>query len=72
MKLILFVDDVADRNVNKKNVLAERALQRLKEKLEGMEDGSHTSVEGQVNLLIRTARETSNLAVMYRGWQAYL
>ncbi|XP_073992481.1 serine/threonine-protein kinase tefu isoform X2 [Rhodnius prolixus] len=68
----LETDDVADRNVNKKNVLAERALQRLKEKLEGMEDGSHTSVEGQVNLLIRTARETSNLAVMYRGWQAYL
>lgn len=68
----LELDVNTDRNINKRNTLAERALQRLKEKLEGMEDGSHTSVEGQVNSIIRTARDTSNLAVMFKGWQAYL
>ena len=58
-----------DRNTNK---LAERALLRVTQKLEGREDGSQLSVEGQVNGLIQQATDPDNLALLFAGWQAYV
>lgn len=58
-----------DRNTNK---LAERALLRVTQKLEGREEGSKLSVEGQVNSLIQQATDPNNLAMLFAGWQAYV
>lgn len=54
------------------NKLAERALMRLQQKLQGLEEGVAMSIEGQVNLLIQTARDPNNLCRLYAGWQPYL
>ena len=39
------------------NKMAERVLVRLRQKLDGLEDGTLLSVKGQVNHLIREARD---------------
>lgn len=54
------------------NKLAERALLRVTQKLNGMEEGSHLSVQGQVTSLIQQASDPQNLALVYQGWQPYL
>ncbi|XP_054719337.1 serine-protein kinase ATM-like [Uloborus diversus] len=54
------------------NKLAERALMRLQQKLQGLEEGVAMSIEGQVNLLIQQARDPNNLCRLYVGWQPYL
>ncbi len=54
------------------NTLAERALLRVTQKLNGMEEGSHLSVQGQVTSLIQQATDPDNLALVYFGWQPYL
>lgn len=53
------------------NVTAERALLRLKEKLQGTEEGP-TSIEGQVTGLITQARNPKNLCKLFCGWQPYM
>lgn len=56
------------------NGMAERALLRLEEKL----DGKHSSrseaksVEGHVDILIQEATNMRNLSQLFAGWQAYL
>nr|CAD7589959.1 unnamed protein product [Timema genevievae] len=62
-------DREAAKEVNK---LAERALTRLKQKLDGTEDGTVTSVNGQVNKLLHQARDPVNLSRLYDGWQPFL
>nr|CAD7397997.1 unnamed protein product [Timema cristinae] len=62
-------DREATKEVNK---LAERALTRLKQKLDGTEDGTVTSVNGQVNKLLHQARDPVNLSRLYDGWQPFL
>ncbi|GFT76845.1 serine-protein kinase ATM, partial [Nephila pilipes] len=57
---------------NEVNTLAERALMRLQQKLQGLEEGVAMSTEGQVNLLIQQARDPNNLCRIYAGWQPYL
>ncbi|KAL5010879.1 hypothetical protein ScPMuIL_013184 [Solemya velum] len=59
----------AQENVNK---TAERALLRLQQKLQGIEDSIQLSVSGQVNLLIQEARDPKNLARLFPGWQPYI
>ncbi|GIY53666.1 serine-protein kinase ATM [Caerostris darwini] len=54
------------------NTLAERALMRLQQKLQGLEEGVAMSIEGQVNLLIQQARDPNNLCRIFAGWQPYL
>ncbi|KAL0274886.1 UNVERIFIED_CONTAM: hypothetical protein PYX00_002916 [Menopon gallinae] len=55
------------------NKMAERALIRLKQKLQGTETGGvATNTEGQVNSLIQQARDPNNLCRLFHGWQAYL
>ena len=63
---------VVDGNQEAVNKVAERALIRLRQKLGGLEDGVQLSVAGQVNHLIQTARDTSNLSRLFPGWQAYI
>ena len=40
----------------------------LVQKLEGREDGALLSVEGQVGMLIRKARDPENLCAVFEGW----
>lgn len=56
-------------NVNK---VAERVLLRLRQKLQGVEDGVQLSLSGQVNYLIQEARNPKNLARIFPGWQPYV
>lgn len=56
-------------NVNK---VAERVLLRLRQKLQGLEDGVQLSLSGQVNYLIQEARNPKNLARIFPGWQPYV
>lgn len=54
------------------NAGAERALLRVKQKLDGTEDGASRSVAGQVQKLIQEARDPDKLCRMYVGWSAFL
>jgi len=54
------------------NLDAERALMRVKQKLDGYEDGELRSIEGQVQQLLHDARDPHKLAVMYAGWAAWV
>ncbi|KAL3938721.1 MAG: hypothetical protein SGARI_001628 [Bacillariaceae sp.] len=50
---------------------AVKTINKIKQKLEGYEDsalGDQQGVEGQVQLLINSARDTNLLAEMYSGW----
>ncbi len=57
---------------NDKNKIAEHILFRLRQKLQGFENGTQLSCQGQVNLLIQEAMNPENLARLYAGWQPYL
>ena len=61
--------DLDDSSVNK---MAERVLVRLKQKLDGIEDGTLLSIKGQVNHLIREARDPKNLCRLFPGWQPWI
>lgn len=54
--------------------MAERALMRLEEKLDGkhVSRSDTTTVEGHVEILIQEAISTQNLCRLFAGWQAYL
>ena len=59
-------------NQTNNNKMAERVLLRVIQKLNGMEEGYHLSVEGQVNLLIQQATDPSRLCALFPGWQPYI
>lgn len=66
-------DDSLDSK--EKNKAAARAISKVQEKLQGYEDGTageQQSVEGQVQLLINSARDHGNLSSMYPGWQPWV
>lgn len=54
--------------------MAERALLRLEEKLDGkhLSRSEATSIEGLVEILIQEATNKRNLSQLFSGWQAYL
>jgi len=57
------------------NLAAEHAIARIKEKIQGYEEGTSNeqqSAEGQVQLLINCARDPGNLCVIYHGWAPWL
>ena len=54
------------------NADAERAILRVRAKLEGLETGERTNVEGQVQKLLREAQDPDRLCKMYCGWGAWL
>ncbi|CAH9111684.1 unnamed protein product [Cuscuta epithymum] len=51
---------------------AARALMRVKQKLDGYEDGELRSVHGQVQQLIQDATDPDRLSHMFPGWGAWL
>ncbi|CAM8916047.1 unnamed protein product [Rhodiola kirilowii] len=51
---------------------AARALMRVKQKLDGYEDGEMRSVHGQVQQLIQDAIDPERLSQMFPGWGAWL
>ncbi|XP_065219100.1 serine-protein kinase ATM [Planococcus citri] len=58
--------------VTETNVQAPRALAGVVSKLHGLNEGTYTTIEGQVNRLIQQARDPINLSRLFAGWQAYL
>uniref|UniRef100_A0A0E0JD53 Serine/threonine-protein kinase ATM n=1 Tax=Oryza punctata TaxID=4537 RepID=A0A0E0JD53_ORYPU len=51
---------------------AARAILRVKQKLDGYEDGEMRSVQGQVQQLIQDAVDVDRLCQMFPGWGAWL
>ncbi|XP_048138241.1 serine/threonine-protein kinase ATM isoform X2 [Rhodamnia argentea] len=51
---------------------ATRALMRVKQKLDGYEEGERRSVHGQVQQLIQDAIDPDRLCQLYPGWGAWL
>jgi ataxia telangiectasia mutated family protein len=53
---------------------SERALAQILAKLEGREEGSaeRHSVEGQVQMLINSARDRTNLSNIFLGWSPWV
>lgn len=71
--------DASDRGLTNENLngtpvnkIAERVLVRLRQKLDGIEDNTLLSVKGQVNHLIREARDSKNLSRLFPGWQPWI
>lgn len=68
-------DGIGDQEQENKNEAAQRAITKISEKLQGYEEGTggeQQSVEGQVQLLINSARDPENLCKMYVGWCPWL
>lgn len=62
-------------SINESNVInqdAERALLRLKEKLQGYEEGELFNVKGQVNKLISQATDPALLSQLFHGWSSFM
>jgi len=58
-----------------KNEMGKKAIARINDKLQGYEEstsGEQQGVEGQVQLLINSARDVENLSRMYVGWGPYI
>ena len=63
-------DDPEDRNE-----AANHAIRRVREKLNGYEDGTsgeQQTIEGQVRFLVRAARDLDDLSQMYPGWAPWM
>ena len=54
-----------------KNKHAERAIGRIKQKLNGYHDGNLMGIEGHVKNLIMEATDVENLALIFPGWGPY-
>lgn len=50
----------------------DRVLQRLLDKLKGIDDVHPLSVQGQVNVTIQQAVDPQRLAQIFYGWRPYL
>ncbi|KAH8095486.1 serine/threonine kinase [Aureococcus anophagefferens] len=63
-----------ESNAGDANDDAERALFKVKQKLQGDEDAGHDvlSVEGQVKNLVADATDPENLCVLFPGWAPWL
>ncbi|KAK4394662.1 Serine/threonine-protein kinase ATM, partial [Sesamum angolense] len=62
----------SDEDEYEGNKDAARALLRVKQKLDGYEDGEMRSVHGQVQQLIQDAKDPDRLCHMFPGWGAWL
>ncbi|XP_048500072.1 serine/threonine-protein kinase ATM isoform X3 [Beta vulgaris subsp. vulgaris] len=63
-------EDSQDEHEGNKD--AARALMRVKQKLDGYEDGEMRSVHGQVQQLIQDAIDPERLCNMFPGWGAWM
>eukprot|EP01134_Creolimax_fragrantissima_P002117 CFRG2117T1 len=57
---------------HQKSVRGQRILLRLKEKMNGRENGISFSVHGQVDYLIKEAQDPSLLCSLFSGWQQWI
>ncbi|KAL8457793.1 hypothetical protein ACS0TY_035608 [Phlomoides rotata] len=64
--------DDSDEDEYEGNKDAARALLRVKQKLDGYEDGEMRSIHGQVQQLIQDAIDPDRLCNMFPGWGAWL
>lgn len=58
-----------------RNEAAALVLAKIQEKLQGYEDGTsgeQQGIEGQVQLLINSARDPANLSRMFAGWASWV
>jgi ataxia telangiectasia mutated family protein len=76
---VIMEDDISKElgstPMENENDAASRAIAKIHEKLQGYEDGTsgeQQSVEGQVQLLINSARDPDNLCALYFGWCPWL
>jgi ataxia telangiectasia mutated family protein len=58
--------------VGVQNADAERALLRVRQKLDGIDDSEPRSVEGQVQQLIQEARDPDKLCRLFAGWAPWV
>lgn len=66
---------ITKESKSERNEAAELALNKISEKLQGYEDGTsgeQQSIEGQVQLLINSARARDNLCLMFAGWAPWV
>ncbi|CAB9503037.1 protein kinase TEL1 [Seminavis robusta] len=63
-----------ESTTGERNEAAELVLAKIREKLQGYEEHSveGQSIEGQVQLLINSARDPNNLCVMFAGWAPWV
>lgn len=69
------VFDGGGESSDEKNEMGKKAIARINDKLQGYEEstsGEQQGVEGQVQLLINSARDVENLSPMYAGWGPYI
>jgi serine-protein kinase ATM len=69
------VGSTEDKSGSPDNETAAAAIQKVKEKLSGYEDGTsgeQQSTRGQVQYLISAARDHDNLCNMFAGWAPWL
>ncbi|XP_065875882.1 serine/threonine-protein kinase ATM isoform X2 [Euphorbia lathyris] len=64
------LEEIEDENEGNKD--AARALMRVKQKLDGYEEGELRSVHGQVQQLIQDAIDSDRLCQMFAGWGAWM
>ena len=68
-------DAVQPTAMGERNQAATEIISKIKQKLEGYEDstsGDQQGVEGQVQLLINSARDPNLLAELYKGWAPWV
>lgn len=69
------VDGERTETSDDKNEMGKKAIAKINDKLQGYEEstsGEQQGVEGQVQLLINSARDVENLSSMYAGWGPYI
>lgn len=64
-----------DEMLDDQNEMGRKTIAKISDKLQGYEDstsGEQQGVEGQVQLLINSARDADNLCLMYPGWSPWV
>jgi ataxia telangiectasia mutated family protein len=65
----------SDPSTYRKSQATTKTINKIKEKLQGYEDstsGEQQGVEGQVQLLINSARDPDNLCQIFSGWGPWI
>ena len=68
-------DGWSDVSTNGTPQVTTKTINKIKEKLQGYEDstsGEQQGIEGQVQLLINSARDPNNLCKLFSGWGPWI
>lgn len=69
------ISDYYSGSQEDENEMGQKAIAKINDKLQGYEEstsGEQQGVEGQVQLLINSARDADNLCLMYPGWSPFV